>query len=344
MPYKNNLTLATFNLYNLQLPGKAMYNGIRYTPQQYREKLEWTANKLKLLDADIIAFQELWRPECLRDVFVTANLDDEYTLIAENINSKGMDNAIAVRKPHEVVKAEWIKNFPEETVLKKRKGRSSDPDYQISVNISRFSRAVLSVTLNVIPTAGAEPVRVRVLVAHLKSKKCIMLDKQEKCDPSIRPHATALGQAMSSIRRTAESAAIRVLVNKMMRSCDDPVIVLGDLNNTEHSVSTAIIAGQPKFYMYTNNCSASRSDRGLYSTSYMQGYRSVKDTVFTHITDGNMETLDHILVSKQFYDYSDNRLWSFNNLRCFNDYLADKNDVSSDHAIVSATFDYNPSN
>lgn len=76
----------------------------------------------------------------------------------------------------------------------------------------------------------------------------------------------------------------------------------------------------------------------------MQGYRSVKDTVFTHITDGNMETLDHILVSKQFYDYSDNRLWSFNNLRCFNDYLADKNDVSSDHAIVSATFDYNPSN
>ena len=54
------------------------------------------------------------------------------------------------------------------------------------------------------------------------------------------------------------------------------------------------------------------------------------------------ETLDHILVSEQFYDYSSRRIWSFNHLRCYNDYLDDIRKNTSDHAAVSATFDHNP--
>ena len=63
-----------------------------------------------------------------------------------------------------------------------------------------------------------------------------------------------------------------------------------------------------------------------------------------HIHQGIRESLDHVLVSQHFYDYSDNRVWTFNEMRVFNDHLDDEDEAIhvSDHAIVKATFDFNP--
>lgn len=56
---KQQIKFATFNLYNLQLPGRPMYGSKTYTKQQYEQKTAWTADILKQMDADIIGFQEL---------------------------------------------------------------------------------------------------------------------------------------------------------------------------------------------------------------------------------------------------------------------------------------------
>jgi predicted extracellular nuclease len=337
------LKVATFNLYNLQLAEEAMYpNSTPYTAAQYKAKVEWTARALKDLDADIIAFQELWVPQCLEDAFTEAGLADEYKLVATDDNPGGIDNALAVRKPHKVTKKEWVKKFPAETVLKKRKGAANEPDYEMSLNIDKFSRSPLRVNVKLDMGENIEPIKLIVLVAHLKSKIPIRLDSQEYNNQAIKPHSTALGTAMASIRRTAEAAAIRVMLNKLMKGNDDPIVVLGDLNNTADSVSTAIITGQPKFRLFADSRVGYKSDAGLYAASSMQGYRSLKDVVFTHIFDGRRETLDHILVSEQFYDYSTRRIWSFNNMRCFNDHLDDEDKRTSDHAPICAAFDYNP--
>jgi endonuclease/exonuclease/phosphatase family metal-dependent hydrolase len=342
MAKRDTLKFATFNLYNLQLPQQPMYHGKKYTAAQYKAKLVWTARMLKDLDADIIAFQELWRPECLEAAFDEAGLQGEYTFAALDDNPSGIDNAVAVRKPHKILSKKWIKKFPDETVLKKRSGASNEPDYQMAIAIDRFSRSVLHVNVKVDIGPNVAPIKLIVLAAHLKSKLPIQLDSQESKKASIKRHATALGQAMASIRRTAEAAAVRVMLNKLMKGNDNPVVVLGDLNNTEDSVSTAIITGQPKFRLFADSKVGSKSDAGLYAASSMQGYRSLKDVAFTNIFDGRRETLDHILVSEQFYDYSKKRIWSFNNMRCFNDYLDDDDKSTSDHAAVRATFDYNP--
>lgn len=45
------------------------------------------------------------------------------------------------------------------------------------------------------------------------------------------PHANALGQAMSTIRRTAQATALRVLLTEVMKGTVTPVIVLGDVND-----------------------------------------------------------------------------------------------------------------
>lgn len=342
MAQEDILKLATFNLYNLQLPNQPMYHGKKYTTAQYKAKLEWTARMLQLIDADIIAFQELWRPGCLEAAFDEAGLQGEYALVASDDNPSGIDNAVAVRKPHKVTSKKWIKNFPDETVLKKRSGSQNEPDYEMVVAIEKFSRSLLHVNVKVDIGPNVAPIKLIVLAAHMKSKLPIRMDSQESGNPSIKRHATALGQAMASIRRTAEAAAVRVLLNKLMKGNDNPVVVLGDLNNTEDSVSTSVITGQPKFRLFADSRVGRKSDAGLYAASSMQGYRSLKDVVFTHIFDGRRETLDHILVSEQFYDYSKKRIWSFNNMRCFNDYLEDNDKSTSDHAALLATFDYNP--
>ena len=77
----------------------------------------------------------------------------------------------------------------------------------------------------------------------------------------------------------------------------------------------------------------------------LQEYRSLRDVYFTHVFQNTRESLDHILVSQEFYDNSRKRLWAFKGMELVNDHLnADdhKETGTSDHGIVRATFEYRP--
>lgn len=66
---------------------------------------------------------------------------------------------------------------------------------------------------------------------------------------------------------------------------------------------------------------------------------------YTHIHQNSLESLDHVLVSQEFYDNSKKRRWAFKGLTITNDHLDDDNHKSSgtsDHAIVRAQFEYRP--
>lgn len=49
-----------------------------------------------------------------------------------------------------------------------------------------------------------------------------------------------------------------------------------------------------------------------------------------------------MLVSEQFYDPSKNRLWSFKEMRVWNDYVEDEDKSTSDHGVVCAYFTFDP--
>ena len=78
------------------------------------------------------------------------------------------------------------------------------------------------------------------------------------------------------------------------------------------------------------------------AASRLQAYRMIGATEHTHEHDGEREILDHVLVSEQFYDHSDNRLWSFEQMRIWNDHVADTDPASSDHGQVAARFLWDP--
>lgn len=52
----SRLSIATFNLYNLNEPGRAIYTGDGWSEEQYRKKIAWTASQLRLLQADVFGF------------------------------------------------------------------------------------------------------------------------------------------------------------------------------------------------------------------------------------------------------------------------------------------------
>ncbi len=342
MPNMRDVKFASFNLYNLEIPGKRRRGARGYTQAEYDAKLDWSAFILKQLDADIIAFQELWSKQALKDLFAHAGLDSDYDLIFIGNNWYDIAVAAAVRKKDWRVKSKQIvKDFPDECVLKKR--RSTEDD-DVSVKIDRFSRSILC--LNIEHVRASDVPQMKVFCSHLKSKLPSNLDKPEREDAAIRKHQAALGAAISTIRRTAEAAALRILLSKALLKNDRPVVLLGDLNDGLHSNTLNILSGQPTFRLFEGSRAGANSDRGMYLAQMLQQYRSLRNVYYSHSYQGDLETLDHVLVSEQFYDHSENRRWSFREMRVFNDHLeehvAKGFHNTSDHGVVTASFDWNP--
>ncbi len=338
-----DICFASFNLYNLQLPGEPWRrNSAPYTEEEYQAKVEWSARVIKRLNADVIAFQELWSKQCLEDIFQVANLQHNYQLVLLKDDWYDIAVAAAVRDPWEVRTKTIHKSFPEGFALIKR-GRDQDEDREdddIEVTIDKFSRSILQMSIG--HKDHTELPVIETFAAHLKSKLPTRLDKQERENEAVRPHSTALGSALSTIRRTAEAAALRILLTNQMKSTTTPVAVLGDLNDGTLSNTLSVITQQPSYRLHASSRSGSASDVGLYSAGLLQDLRSFRDVNYTHEFKGIRESLDHVLVSEQFYDYSRNRVWTFKELRVWNDHLEDDDKSTSDHGVVSAKFLFDP--
>lgn len=331
-----NISFATFNLYNLQLPEVEWHKKV-YSQAEYAEKIKWSAATLIRLDADVIAFQELWSKQCLVDLFEAAGLEKDYTLCFIKDEWYNIAVAAAVRKPWQVIERKNHKDFPSNINLSKP--RSSDgEDDELNITIDRFSRTVLQLSISH-EDAQAKLPTIEVLITHLKSKLPTVLGTKNK---ALKVHQEAIGSALSTIRRTSEAAALRVLLTTLMKETDQPVVVLGDLNDGALSNTLSIITQQPPSRMYESSRVGNRNDTGLYTASLLQQMKSLKDAYYTHEFKGIQEVIDHVLVSEQFYDHSDRRVWSFREMRVWNDYLEDDDSSSSDHGVVSTYFLHDP--
>lgn len=139
-----------------------------------------------------------------------------------------------------------------------------------------------------------------MFVVHLKFTLPTRLDREVwfTADPdTYKPHATALGAGISTIRRTAEAVAVRVLLTAVMKTTTTPVIVLGDLNDGQHSNTANILTEQARYLV---GDSRGGVDNGLYTAQTLQEYRDTRDVYYTHVHQDLRESLNHVLVSEQF--------------------------------------------
>lgn len=333
------VSFTSFNLYNLNEPGLPIYTDRDgWTAAEYARKIDWTARMLREMSADVIGFQEVWHGQSLVNALATAGMTDSHSLVVpEGHEGQRIVCGAAVAREVLAGAPRWITDFPQGFILR---SRGNDPQTEeISVEVSKFSRPVLHLTIR--PRADGPPVS--VYVCHFKSKGPTAIFRESWYDKAIHgPHAEAIGGALSTIRRTAEATALRMILTAEMKGTETPVVVLGDCNDGQHSNTLNLMTGQPRFL---TALAEGGGDTDLYTAQTLQQYRSQTDVYYTHIFQDTRESLDHILVSQEFYDNSRRRIWAFDGLTIANDHLNDdahKETGTGDHGVVRARFKYMP--
>lgn len=210
---------------------------------------------------------------------------------------------------------------------------------QISVHIQGFSRPVLHFTIR---PREDEPA-MHMYVCHLKSKQPTRIDSEAWfVKQTYAKHAKAIGGALSTIRRTAEAAALRFMLTERMKANNTAVVVMGDINDGQLSNTANILTEQPAYLV---GDSVGGGDIALYTAHTLPEYRDSRDVYYTQVFQDFRGSLDHILVSEQLYDNSKRRRWLFDGLIVNNDHLKfsdHKGLGTNDHGIIRAVFKYRP--
>jgi endonuclease/exonuclease/phosphatase family metal-dependent hydrolase len=340
---QQEIRFATFNLYNLAPPGAKLYDNLEpLTAEQYEAKLNWTAQQLDQLDADLIGFQEIFSQAVLREVLARTRLyrnAQHAGFEADPAAERLTPNVALVSRLPLVAPAVCYAAFPE--------GVSMPPG---SRDPGRFARPPLHVQVELPNQRVAD-----VLVVHLKSKRPDYRNGDDGGDPM----AYAMARLRSLIRRGTEAVALRVLLTQLGRSARRPRVVLGDFNDVADAVTTAIVMGGSGGNCANNgnggnggnnNGNGGNTNGGTAATPGTLG-EELADRMFdsnqiqirqdhlrhvgyTNIHDGHYVTIDHILVSEEFNPASRYAIGEVLDVTYLNDHLRQERPEASDHGQV----------
>lgn len=128
-----------------------------------------------------------------------------------------------------------------------------------------------------------------------------------------------------------EAAALRTLVIDLLQHTPVPLVLMGDLNDSLHSVTTQIITDQRELL----HDRAAR-DTALFNAADIQTGTALKrDVAYSHVFQGHPEVLDHVLVSEEFRRDSKFSVGEVLRVDYFNEHLKLERERSfSDHGFV----------
>lgn len=322
---KQQIRIASFNLYNLVLPEVNYYGRRRYSQQEFNQKKAWINYQLDNMNGDIVGFQEIFHEEAIQQVVEENPNYRGARLIVAHTDGSGPAVGILSRFP--ITDYEVYTTFPEKIEV----------DGMV-VPFERFSRPVVRARI-----AINDHQHINAFVAHLKSKRPMIPDDVED---RFDPLETAKGEARSLLLRAAESCALRSILLEFLQDREDPIVLFGDLNDAGHSVTTQIISGQQPFRHLPFEVKKKQWDTLLYHVKDIQARQSYRDVYYTHIHNGHYNSIDHIMVSEELVKDNPKHIGRVGLVQVFNDHLIDQTlstdrveSWKSDHAQVMATIE-----
>lgn len=337
---RHSFRIGTFNLYNLLLPEISYYENRRYSIEEYEQKKQWISGQLNRMQADIVGFQEVFHVQALQETLAETPLYDGATLIlgdrkhdrdesfpefqnGEKRNGEKPKVALVSRLP--VLRAEVIDRFP---------AAAHFTVEEVQIPLDRFARPVVCAEI-----ALTHSIVCTVLVVHLKSKRPVIPEGKDRHNPI----EIVKGQTRALIQRAAEAVALRVLLVEMLQKTRYPVIVMGDINDSDRAVTSRLLAGEPPDPDWPYEHKEKVWDVLLYSVKEIQARYTRGDFYYTHMHDAYYESLDHILVSQEFMPQNPKHIGQVKYVSVLNDHLMDKHLMDhpvevwkSDHGQVVA--------
>jgi endonuclease/exonuclease/phosphatase family metal-dependent hydrolase len=386
-------TIASFNVKNLIEADQEYYKYESYTPEEHSWKQAWLADQVLKMNADIVCFQEIFSEKSLRDVIEeadaegaeanAANIPDRSKgyarkaifrkLAHESYRDAGLafapnanDGGPGERRPGVAILSrfgfigapEVLQDLPEPLHIPFSDLDGSDGGHY---TIRRLSRPVLKARIPVGRTV------ITVFNCHLKSKLG-ELDRPKGAPfppaadlVNYDPVGRAMGSLRAGLRRMAEAWVLRREILKELEA-GNPVMVLGDFNDSDNAVSSEIITGETPFKNYAwmrrhdathkgdrytdteNDIIQEKIDRvRLHSAEKLFVRKSLRDMVFTSAFGGVYESIDQILMSRHFHPDNADRLGQMEYFSVLNDHITDGshpeapyNKLASDHGQIIA--------
>ena len=235
------------NAENLFTPGNSFY-GAKYTQKEYDQKIDWLSTMIEKQQVHVCALSEIGTDadQCLDDIMTAVNQKEAQNNVgwptyqykrAFDPGSSGTQIRVAVISRYPISDYKSLKKYPNgfKVDLLKPGQNSSNQANWVTVPSYEYSRPVGKATIT---PPGKKPFN--LFVVHLKSKR-----------PKLSSHDNdneAIGMARSAIQRNVEAAALRYYLDTFLPAqyaADPkiPTILVGDFNDTPHSVPIENIRG-----------------------------------------------------------------------------------------------------
>ncbi|GAL31644.1 endonuclease/exonuclease/phosphatase family protein [Vibrio maritimus] len=294
-----------------------------YSEKQWHQKTNWLKSTLRELNSDIIAFQEVFSIEALRAL--TAELGYEFfeynqlpAIEADYIYSKP-SLAVASRFP--------ISKQANLALCEPFSGEFSRPPLHVSLSIQGLGDFDL---FNV----------------HLKSKRAI-IDGEDLSDNVTEWLKELAGSTLSSQLRQQEALSLHAQIVGHKREVKRPFILLGDFNNVLTADEFAPFRAQQRHRRRDSRAAIApyhfHDSWKLIPHGIPVRAQDAIKSPRSHYYGESGQRIDHILVSSEFvpeYEYSMYELieYQLTDKHIVNPTF-DVDDVGSDHALVSITFE-----
>ena len=237
-----NFRIASFNVLNLVRPGVRYYDLPAHDENEHEKKINWIAQILDRSQADIVGFQEVFSSSSLQSAVSLSQYFPDHAQVlspgaeveSNEKEGKALRPKVGLATRFQILRHESIKEFPSNADFQIPSKSPEGVEQLIDVPIKQFERPPLRAEI-LIPETD---VTVVVYVAHLKSKRPVYKEGEDRENPIHR----ALGSLRAQVIRSLEATALRARIVSDIEKNRQPLIVLGDLNDTVESTSTQTVS------------------------------------------------------------------------------------------------------
>ncbi|MBW3696177.1 endonuclease/exonuclease/phosphatase family protein [Vibrio sp. T187] len=342
MTTSSAITFTTINLLNYLEPPNAYYEFENiYAQDEWQKKQNWFSHAITALDSDVIAFQEVFSPESLRQLVSSLGYDFFEVVDAPKIESDYLFFApvVAIASKYPIKQCQPV--TADQNLLQA---------FELADEFS-FNRTPIHATITLPHLQDTD-----IYVVHFKSQR----GTETKKDYSGPPHAFTsddftpsptlnqlheqqFGSWISTVQRGYEANLLHRYISLQRSKTRQPVVLMGDFNKP---LTSDEFKGLLSYQL-------NRDEESQYWLSEFRLrdswdlYHQVKESDLleerpaTHYFGGKGSTLDYILMSNEFDCQHSLSLMEITEYQVVDRHIInpefERDHFSTDHALVSVT-------